>query len=165
MTDAVYLDHNASSPVRPEAATAVCDALSVGGNASSVHRHGRLAKRVLEDAREKVAGLAGVKPSQVIFTSGGSEANTMAVSGFGRAATFVSEIEHVSVLNAIEHGSVLPVDEEGRVDPDVVQEFIDKAETDVLVSVMYANNETGVFQPVREIAELVHARGLSLIHI
>jgi cysteine desulfurase len=159
MTDAIYLDHNATTTVRPEAVRAVVETLSMCGNASSVHRFGRLARRVLEDAREQVASLVDVKPSQVIFTSGGTEANNLALSGSGCDRIIASSVEHVSVLNANERVEVLPVDDDGRVSADTVAAMIDGADGSVLISVMYANNETGVVQPVSEIAERVHERG------
>jgi len=163
MTDALYFDHNASTTVRPEAAQAVADALSIGANASSVHRFGRLAKRVMEDARERVAALVGVTPSQVIFTSGGTEANNLALNGAGCDQVLASSVEHVSVLDAHKSTNLIPVDENGLVNVDAIGPLLDAASGPVVVSIMYANNETGVIQPVARIAEQVHA-GRALFH-
>jgi len=159
MTDAIYLDHNASTTARPQATQAVVDALSMCGNASSVHRFGRLTKRVLEDAREQVAALIEVKPSQVIFTSGGTEANNLAYCGSGCERVLASSVEHASVLNVSDRVEVVPVDGEGRLNLDALSAQISAGQGSALVSVMYANNETGVIQPVREIAERVRAGG------
>ena len=158
MTDTIYLDHNATTTVRPQAAQAVIDALSMCGNASSVHRFGRLAKRVLEDARERVAVLVGAKPSQVIFTSGGTEANNLALHGSGCVRVLASSVEHVSVLDARDRVTEIPVDNEGLLNLDALSALLDSGQNSTLVSVMYANNETGVIQPIREIAEQAHAR-------
>ncbi len=163
MTDAIYLDHNATTTARPESVQAVVDALSMNGNASSVHRFGRLAKRVLEDARDRVAALVGAKPSQVIFTSGGTEANNLALRGVAREPVLVSSVEHVSVLSANDRVTEIPVDREGRVDLAALFALIDNGQEASLISVMYANNETGVIQPIREIADMAHAGG-ALLH-
>jgi cysteine desulfurase len=163
MTDAIYLDHNATTTVRPEASAAVVEALSTGGNASSVHRFGRLAKRILEDARDRVAALVSVKPAQVIFTSGGTEANNLALLGTGRTRVLTSAIEHASVLGAIENKVELAVEADGRVNPDVWANHFTDSDDSPLVSIMYANNETGVIQPVEKIAELAHANDM-LVH-
>jgi len=163
MTDAIYLDHNASTTVRPQAAQAVVDALSICGNASSVHRFGRLTKRVLEDARERVAALVEVKPSQVIFTSGGTEANNLACCGSGYERVLASSVEHASVLNVSDRVEEVPVDDEGRLNLDALSAQLSTEQGSTLVSVMYANNETGVIQPVKEIAERVRA-GAALFH-
>ena len=101
MNRAVYLDHNATTAVRPAAAEAVAAALSLTGNASSVHGFGRAVRRVVEDARQAVAALAGADPAQVVFTSGGTEANNLALRGCGRRRILVSAAEHDSVLKAV----------------------------------------------------------------
>ncbi len=159
----VYLDHNATTCVRPEVAEAVARALECVGNPSSVHGPGRRARRMIEDARAEVAGLVGVEPRQIVFTSGGTEANNMAVLESGARRLFISAIEHPSVQAAAEHSGrevrILPVTRDGRIDIDrCATEFESLSEGD-LVSVMLANNETGVIQPVAEIAALARARG------
>jgi cysteine desulfurase len=168
-----YLDHNATSPLRPEARNAMIAALDLIGNASSIHTEGRAARAVVEEAREALASAVGCLPRQIIFTSGGTEANVMALSPawFGDNAEprlFVSAVEHVSVLHGGQFGRdsvrTLPVDGDGVVDLEAARRaFSDwHAESNgaaFLVSVMLANNETGAIQPVAEIAELAHEFG------
>ena len=113
----VYLDHNATTPVLPEVVGAMSVALSQPGNASSVHHYGRLVRRTIDDAREAVARLVGTCAGNVVFTSGGTEANNLALRGLG-ARTMVSAVEHESVLSAREDASLIPVDRNGRVDLD-----------------------------------------------
>lgn len=148
----VYLDYNATAPLRPEARDAVVAALSLTGNPSSVHAEGRAARMLVEDAREKVAALVGAKPSEVVFTSGATEANTWAMAQGWQAAAVASH-EHPSVLGAA-RASVgelieLPVDARGVVDlsPLRGETALHKA-TRALISVQLANSETGVIQPV-----------------
>jgi cysteine desulfurase len=112
-----YLDWNATAPLRPEAAAAVVDALARGGNPSSVHGSGRAARRLVEASREAVAVLVGAPPGSVVFTSGGTEANHLALLGAGRARVLVSAVEHSSVLQAVPDAECIPVDGDGRVDP------------------------------------------------
>lgn len=158
-----YLDHNATTPVRPEAARAVAEALALSGNPSSVHGAGRAARRLLEESRETVAGFVGAVPAGVIFTSGGSEANALALTGLGRRLTVVSAVEHPSVLEAAE-SRLLPVSADGLVDPETLDRRLERLDGgEVLVSVMLANNETGVIQPVADLARVAHAHG-ALIH-
>ena len=135
----IYLDYNASTPLLPEAAAAVGESLALCGNPSSVHAAGRTARAVVEDAREAVARLGNVSPAQVIFTSGATEANALALSG---ARVLASAVEHPSVLAWSE--STIPVAPSGVVDLGALQAV---PEADVL-AVMLANNETGVLQPV-----------------
>lgn len=155
-----YLDHNATTPVRPEAAAAVAAALARVGNPSSVHAAGRAARRDVERARERLAALVGAAPEEVVFTSGGTEANNLALRGAGRAVV-VSAIEHDSVLNAVEAPLVVPATRAGIVDLDALAAMLPEG---ALVSLMLANNETGIVQPVAEAAALVHARG-GLLHV
>ena len=155
----VYLDYNATSPVRPEARAAVIEALAEIGNPSSVHRFGRDSRRRVEHAREAVACLVGASPAEIVFTSGGTEANNLALLGAGRAPILVSEIEHDSVLGATEDAGRIPVGADGVVRLDMVASMLAADPRPALVSVMLANNETGVVQPIREIATLAHAHG------
>jgi cysteine desulfurase len=159
MEHAVYLDHNATTPVRPEAAEAVAAALALTGNPSSVHRHGRMVRRLVEDARERVAGLVGAGAAEVVFTSGGTEANALAVRGAGRRRVLVSSIEHVSVLDAFASAEPIPVDGDGIVDLDALEGMLATEDAPALVSVMLANNETGVVQPVAAVASLARRYG------
>ena len=157
-----YLDHNATTPPRPESAEAVSHALSAWGNPSSVHSHGRAARRMVEDARRQVATLAGAVPAMVVFTGGGTEANNLALRGCGRSRVLVSAVEHPSVLEAADGIDAIPVDGNGIVDLDALKAMLGEG-SDAIVSVMLANNETGVIQPVAEAAELAHAAG-ALFH-
>jgi cysteine desulfurase len=160
MKPAVYLDYNATAPLRPQAIDAIAAALRAGGNPSSVHGPGRAARRIVEDARDRVAALVGARPAEVVFTSGGTEANALALSGRGAGRLLVSAIEHDSVLRNAPGATLIPVDGDGVVDLAAVERLLAAAPAgDTLVSVMLANNETGVIQPVAEIAALARARG------
>lgn len=159
----VYLDYNATAPLCPEAAAALEAALRETGNPSSVHVFGRRARRRVEDAREAVAALVGARPAGVVFTSGGSEANNLALSGLPSGRVLVSAMEHDSVLQAAPEARRLPVDAEGRVELHALAAALEEDGAPALVSVMLANNETGVIQPVAEIAALARARG-ALVH-
>ncbi|WP_020592763.1 cysteine desulfurase family protein [Kiloniella laminariae] len=159
MRGSVYLDYNATAPVRPEVIELVTSALTSTGNPSSIHEFGRAARRLVEDARAEIATLVGSKPARVVFTSGGTEANNLAIRGAGRERVLVSAIEHDSVLRARANVVEIPVDRAGRIDLAALEELLGEEGSDVLVSVMMANNETGVIQPVTEIVALAHAKG------
>jgi cysteine desulfurase len=154
-----YLDHNASAPVKPGVRAAVAEALGLAGNPSSVHRRGRLARRAVERARAQVAALVGGAPERVVFTSGATEANHLALHGIARRR-LVSAIEHDSVL-AVE-AERIPVDAHGVVDLTALERLLAQGEP-ALVSVMLANNETGVIQPIAAVAEIAHRHG-ALLH-
>jgi cysteine desulfurase len=163
-----YLDHNASSPLRPEARAAMLAALDVTGNPSSVHTEGRRARAVIETAREAVAALVGAKPGEVVFTSGASEANNCVIAA-GWKTICVSAIEHDSVLAPARACGAkviaLPARSDGMVDLDAVAGQLAHAAgagERLLLSVMLANNETGVVQPVAAAAEFARAHGISL---
>jgi len=158
-----YLDWNATAPLRPEAAAAVVAALGSCGNPSSVHRWGRAARQNVERAREAVAALIGAAPEGVIFVSGGTEANHLALIGSGRERILVSAVEHSSVLEAVPLAERVAVDGNGIVDLARLDQFLAADPRPAIVSVMLANNETGIIQPVAEIAELAHAHG-ALFH-
>ena len=172
--DYAYLDYNASAPLRPEAAAALTAALGEGGNPSSVHRAGRQARRMVERAREKVAALVGAAADAVIFTSGATEANHLALSGLGdmsgvgaRALVLASAVEHPSVLAAVPAIVQAPVDGQGVVDLAALEAALAAAVAAGrpyrLVALMLANNETGVLQPVAAAAALAHRYG-ALLH-
>lgn len=154
-----YLDHNATSPIRPVALDAVVEALQAGGNPSSVHRPGRAARARLDRARRQVAALVGALPGEVVFTSGGTEANNLALRG--RSRVLVSAIEHESVLKAVADAERIPVDGNGLIDLAALERML--ADGPALVSVMLANNETGVIQPIAEVVRLARAAG-ALVH-
>ena len=173
----VYLDYNATTPLAPEAADAMTTALrEVFGNASSVHAFGQQAKAVLDAAREEVAALIGADAAEIVFTSGGTESDGLALRGVtesfgaaGRPGIVVSGIEHEAVLNTARSLArrgcpvdIVPPEPSGIVDPDRVAALI--TERTGLVSIMHANNETGAIQPVAEIAAAAHAGG-ALVHV
>lgn len=158
-----YLDHNASSPLRPAAFDAMAEALRAGGNPSSVHRSGRRARAVVDQARRQVAALVGALPTEVVFTSGGTEANNSALTGAGRKRILVSAVEHDSVLRAASGMEIVPVDGNGIVDPGVLEKSLAASTEPTLVSVMFANNETGVLQPIADVVRVAHAAG-ALVH-
>ncbi len=165
MTDATpcYLDHNATTPLRPQAAQAVTRALAHLGNPSSVHSFGRAARRFLEDAREQVAALVSARSADVIFTSGGTEANNLALRGCGRPRILASAVEHPSVLEAADGIETVPVDANGIIDLDALAQMLERDDRPAVVSIMLANNETGVIQPVSEAAQIAHRSG-ALVH-
>ena len=163
MTRTTYLDHNATTPLLPEAAAAMTEALATAGNASSVHRFGRLARRKIEAAREAVAALAGARPEGVIFTSGGTEANNLALAGTGRKRLLVSAGEHDSVLNAAPGAARIPLTGEGLVAPAALDARLGESSVPALVSIMLANNETGAIQPLAELTHVARTHG-ALVH-
>ncbi len=181
MTEPVYLDYNATTPLAPEVAVALLPCLGpLFGNPSSPHIYGIEAKRAVEDARARVAVLLGCMPAEVVFTSGGTEANNMALKGVAEARDrglayqgrgrhiITTAVEHPAILEPCEHlasggyeVTVLPVDGYGMVDPTEVARAV-RHDT-LLVSVMHANNEVGTIQPIAEIAAIAHAHG-ALMH-
>jgi cysteine desulfurase len=158
----VYLDYNATAPLRPEVVLAMTAAFELGGNASSVHRFGRLARRAVEDARETIAASIDAAAAEIVFTSGGTEANNLALRGSGRPV-LISSIEHDSVRAASDDPGLIRVDSNGVVDLAHLEALLNAAETPALVSVMLANNETGVVQPIDRVAELAKRYG-ALVH-
>lgn len=165
-----YLDYNATAPLRPEAYEAVCAAMDGIGNASSVHKEGREARALVENARERVATLVGVAPDCVTFTSGGTEANHLALrqaAERGATSIFYSTVEHPSVAEAAKLAGAeagvpvteIPVDGDGRVSLGGLADLLKSGGDRPFVSVMAANNETGVLQPLKQIAKLVHEHG------
>jgi cysteine desulfurase len=174
MSDRVYLDWNATTPLRPEVREAMAAALDLPGNPSSVHEEGRKARRLVEDARAAVAGAVGALPRNAVFTSGGTEANALALtpglrlkSGPPVQRLVVSAIEHASVLAggrfAADAIGTVGVSGSGLVNLDRLRESLASGPP-ALVSVMLANNETGALQPIAEVAEIVHAEG-GLLHV
>jgi len=170
-----YLDHNATSPLRPEVAEVVLRVLQLPGNASSVHTEGRAARAEMEAARTSVARLVGAKAKNVIFTSGGTEAaNLILTPSFrrlgqpGATRLLIGATEHPCILNGhrfpAEKVDIIPVDGHGILDLAWLRAHLEGiGDERVLVSVQLANNETGVLQPVSEIADLVHEHG-GLVH-
>ena len=174
MADRVYLDWNATTPLRPEARAAMAAAWEFQGNPSSVHAEGRQARRLVEEARSSVADAVGANKQNVVFTSGGTEANALALTpGLRRASgtaverLLVSAIEHASVLSGGRFPSraiaSVGVTRSGVLDLERLRSAL-RDRPAALVSVMLANNETGAVQPVAEAAEIVHACG-GLLHV
>lgn len=158
-----YLDHNATSPLRPAAFDAMVEALRAGGNPSSVHGMGRKARAIVDRARRDVAELVGARPTETIFTSGGTEANNLALSGAGRRRVLVSAIEHDSVRRAAPEAEIVLVDGDGVIDLAGLERALAASAEPALVSVMLANNETGVLQPIAEVVRLSQTVG-ALVH-
>ena len=180
-----YLDHNATSPLRAEAKAAVLKALELTGNPSSVHAAGRAARATIEEAREQVAAFAGAKPGEVIFTSGGTEANALALRGAVAGALdaddrltrlFIAATAHDSVraaaaaLTETTAGLKLtdvPVDENGRIVPEHFRSLLMNGKGRVLVSLIFANNETGVIEDIAALAAILRSEGGegALLHV
>jgi cysteine desulfurase len=178
VTDAAYLDHAATSPIRPEALAAMTAELAVVGNPSSLHTSGRRARRVVEESRESIAAALGVPAGDVVFTSGGTEADNLAVTGIyrarraaqpGRTRVLASAVEHHAVMDPVDHLADhegadvrwLAVDDLGRVRLDWFERELLAAPDEVaLVTMMWANNEVGTVQPVAEVAALCAEHGI-----
>lgn len=177
-----YLDHNATSPIRPECLSAVTHALAVSGNPSSVHANGRAARAIIDSAREQVAALAGAKGDAVIFTSGATESNNLALFGAVEGSLegdtsritriFVSAIEHASVLATADRlaerfpwlrVSRLAVTADGVLDLEALRVALREGKGRALVAVMAANNETGTVQPIAQVSELAREAGALLL--
>ena len=174
MPDRVYLDWNATTPLRPEARQAMAAAWDLAGNPSSVHAEGRQARRLVEGARAAISGAVGARPQDLVFTSGGTEANALALTpGLRRGACepaqrlLVSAIEHTSVLSGgrfpPEAIGTIQVTGSGLIELDHLRRLVADGQP-ALVSVMLANNETGALQPVGEVADIVHEAG-GLLHV
>ncbi|MET9676646.1 cysteine desulfurase family protein [Streptomyces sp. NPDC006482] len=175
-----YLDHAATTPMLPEAIEAMTAHLAVTGNASSLHASGRRARRTVEEGREALAAALGARPSEVVFTSGGTEADNLAVKGLywarrdadpRRTRVLASPVEHHAVLDAVDwlatHEGAdveyLPVDRQGRVHPEALREAITRDPGSVaLATVMWANNEIGTVMPVRGLADVAAEFGVPL---
>ncbi|WP_328886962.1 cysteine desulfurase family protein [Streptomyces sp. NBC_00316] len=175
-----YLDHASTTPMLPEAIAAMTAQLAATGNASSLHAAGRRARRTVEESRETLADALGARPSEVVFTSGGTEADNLAVKGLywarrdadpRRTRVLAGPVEHHAVLDAVdwlaEHEGAtveyLPVDAYGRVHPDALREAIARNPDDVaMVTVMWANNEIGTVMPVRELAAVAGEFGVPM---
>ncbi|MCW2780417.1 MAG: cysteine desulfurase [Marmoricola sp.] len=174
----VYLDHAATTPIYPEAAAAMTEQLSRVGNPSSLHASGRDARRIVEESRETIARALNCRPGEVVFTSGGTEADNLALKGMywsrrdddpRRTRILSTTIEHHAVLDPLhwlaeEEGvqvDLVGVDAEARIDIEALRAAVDAApETIALISVMWANNEVGTVQPIAEVVEIAHAHGI-----
>lgn len=175
-----YLDHAATTPMLPEAVDRMAELLGQVGNASSLHAAGRRARRIVEESREAVAAALGARPSEVIFTSGGTESDNLAIKGLfwarhdadsQRRRVLVSAVEHHAVLDPAvwiaEHGGgelvVVPVDSLGRLQPDALRAAIEVAPDEIaVISAMWANNEVGTVAPIEDLAAVAAAYGVPL---
>lgn len=155
----IYLDHAATTPVLPAAIAAMAEAAAVIGNPSSVHAGGRSANAIVERARDRLAAWAGCAPDRIVFTSGGTEALALALNGQGRV--LAGATEHSAVLAARPEAGIIPVDADGRIDLAALAAAL--ATGPALVAIQHANNETGVIQPIAEIAALVAAADSRLL--
>jgi cysteine desulfurase len=169
----VYLDWNATTPPLPEVGEAVAHAsVELWGNAASAHSVGSQARRALEEARETVAGLMGCRPFDLVFTSGGTEANNLALRSLVADVRHVlcSRLEHPSVIRVVEAVESacqvhwIPVDEGGRVDIEVISRTLREVVGDAVVVIQAVNHETGVIQPVEEVIEVAHEKG-AMVHV
>src|SRR5579862_3409905 len=174
----VYLDHAATTPMLPEAIEAMTEELAHLGNPSSLHNAGRRARRVVEESREQIAEVFGARASEVVFTSGGTEADNLAVKGLywarraadpRRVRVFTTAVEHHAVLDSVrwladcEGASVdwMPVDGSGFVDPTVLSGALaNSPQSAAVVSVMWANNEVGTVLAVSDLASVAHSFGV-----
>lgn len=169
----VYLDHAATTPMLPEAAAALTAQLSFTGNPSSLHASGRQARRIVEESRERIAAAINCRPGEVVFTSGGTEADNLALKGLywsrGRRRVLASAIEHHAVLDPLhwlaqDEGAevtLVPVDRLGRLDLDALRSAVAEDPEDIgLISVMWANNEVGTLQPLDEVVAIATRHGI-----
>ncbi len=174
----VYLDHAATTPMLPAAIEAMTTHLADVGNASSLHASGRHARRVVEESRETIAQALGCRPGDVVFTSGGTESDNLALKGIfwarragnpRRTRILSTSVEHHAVLDPlmwlaerdVAEVELLPVDDRGRLEVDALREAIERDPSTVaMVSVMWANNEVGTLQPIEEVAEIAALHGV-----
>ncbi len=163
MKKLTYLDCNATAPVRPQVISLMGEILAEPGNASSVHGAGRQARKRVEDARGQIARAFDVGPQQVIFNSGATEGNNTIIKGFAGQRILISAIEHASLIESGIKAELIPVTADGIVDLSALEQMLAQGPQAALVSVMMANNETGVIQPVAEICKLAKAHG-ALFH-
>lgn len=159
-----YLDYNATAPVRPEVRQAMLDAMRAPGNASSIHHYGRTARKLLEDARAKLAKLVDANPADIVFTASATEANHLALQGLPRGTrVLASAVEHLSVLKQPIDPQIIPVDGNGVVDLGALEALLAASDQPTVVSVMIANNEIGTIQPLAEVVTLAKRYG-ALVH-
>lgn len=159
-----YLDHNATSPLKPAVRESMLELLGFPGNASSVHKAGKEARRRIDGARQIIGKQLNTGPKDVIiFTSGATEANNMALQGAGVERVIVSAIEHPSVLQALPRPEIAPVLANGTIDVAALDRMLEGNTQQTLISVMLVNNETGVIQPIEEVVRIARKRG-ALVH-
>ncbi|MBA4274967.1 MAG: cysteine desulfurase [Alphaproteobacteria bacterium] len=161
----IYLDYNATAPMRPSVRTAIYEAMEFPLNPSSVHRYGSEAKKRIEQARKTIADALSAFPNEIIFTASGTEANTLALRGFPDRVILTSNAEHASVAKtaSLLGAATLPVDNKGLLSPAALDAMLTQLKRPALVSILMANNETGIIQPIRELADIAHHHG-ALLH-
>ncbi len=159
----IYLDWNATAPIRPAVIAAVAEVMAQVGNPSSVHAAGRRARHVIETARQHVANLVGVQPRQVIFTSGATEASNQILKGFAGQPILISAVEHSAIHGPDVGATHIPVHPNGLIDLDWLQQRLKDGPKPAMIAVMLANNETGVIQPVRAVSDMAAAYGIPVV--
>ena len=160
MANSIYLDYNATAPLRPGVKETLLNALDMTGNASSIHNCGRKARKLVEDAREDIAHLTGGSAEKVIFNSGATEGNNSIIKAYNKQGILISAIEHPCILELNNHGEMIRVTEDGVIDLNHFQDMVGRPPPPAIVSVMMVNNETGVIQPIKEMIEICHMRGV-----
>lgn len=153
----IYLDYNATCPIRPEVVEAVAGAMAHTGNASSIHGDGRAARKMVEDARGALADFVNVRPAQVIFNSGATEGNNTILSGYQDKKILIGATEHPSIIEAAPNAQTIPVDKNGVIDLAALDALLENAPA--LIAVQFVNSETGVIQPIADIAARAKAKG------
>ena len=159
MSERIYLDYNATTPAKPKVVDAIARILARGGNASSIHQSGRVARSMVEEARASLADLVGAATEEILFTGSGTEANNQALRCSGRQRVLCSTIEHESVMFAHPDPIPLPVGVNGILDLDALDSALSESNEPAVVAVMLANNETGVIQPIAEAADICSRHG------
>ncbi len=160
----IYLDYNATSLIHPAVVQTMTSILMESGNPSSIHALGRRARMQISQTREVLARFVNADPSCIFFTSGGTEANNLALRGVDRPYVLASAVDHASVRYAHLETEILPVDSEGLVQPEILDQALSKKKgSEVIVSVMMANNETGILQPLEKLVQIAHHHG-ALFH-
>lgn len=161
----IYFDHNATAPVEGTVINAVAEVMANPYNASSIHGTGRQARSLIENARKEVAAFAGADLDnyRLVFTSSGTESNNLALKGVNTDNIIISAIEHASIIKTVKNANMVPVDSDGVVNIEGLERLLRALGGKNLVSIMLANNETGVIQPIKEIAAIVHKYG-SILH-
>ena len=164
MRMSVYLDHNATTPLRPDVIGLMSRVMAETGNPSSIHSFGRTARKHIEDARGQIARAFDIGPQQIIFNSGATEGNNTILKGFSGQRILISAIEHASIIESGVKAEIIPVTPDGIIDLDAFRRLLAKGPAPALVSTMLVNNETGVLQPVAEIARLAKDTG-AFVHV
>ena len=161
----LYLDYNASAPILKDSADAIIDCLKTVGNPSSVHRSGRKARSIIENSRKKIASMMGANTQNIIFTSGATEANCLALNASCKMTAIVSSIEHPSVLSQRNDAILIPVNKAGVISLEELEKILYNSQSKkMFISVMSVNNETGVIQPIKEIINLCRKYN-TIIHV